>query len=219
MDDDVFATPASNHARRKNRPPAPDADGLFDARGVDIICGRRQCYFDVAGDLFGHVQFQETRIPLTAIAPGLWDPIAVLSACTRAHGNRVYEVNNDMAKPTNPDGIDELRIARVVGAAGIRPYLSRRGRYNYTDEQDAARNAHAGMPTWPFELIITSCKDSGRDYRVRLSLRALEDVGLVQIELGPRGGMATAKVTWTSRAYLAPERLAPEDEEAMETLA
>lgn len=57
------------------------------------------------------------------------------------------------------------------------------------------------------------------DYRVRRALRALEDVGLMRIDLGPRGGMATTKCTWTARAYLAPARLAPDDEAAMEMLA
>jgi hypothetical protein len=74
------------------------------------------------------------------------------------------------------------------------------------------------MPTWAFERVLCLSR-SHSDYRVRLSLRALEDVGLVKIELGPRGGIATAKCTWTARAYLAPERLAPADEEAMEMLA
>ena len=57
------------------------------------------------------------------------------------------------------------------------------------------------------------------DYNARRAVRALEDAGLMRIKLGPRGGMATAKFEWLPRAYLAPERLAPDDEEAMEMLA
>ncbi|SDG60398.1 hypothetical protein SAMN05216338_1001878 [Bradyrhizobium sp. Rc2d] len=39
MDFSVFATAAANQARRRNAPPMPDADGLFDAKGVAVICG------------------------------------------------------------------------------------------------------------------------------------------------------------------------------------
>ena len=233
MDYGVFATAQSNWARMKNAPPKPDADGLFDARGVDVICGRRQCFFDVAGDLFGHVQFKETRIPLTAIAPGRWDPVSILAACTTAHGNRAYEVDYATAKPTNPDGLDELRIAAIVGADGIRPYLSKKSRYfeaAYGVYAPVARpteaemdfrsfsRAPAGKPTWAFRALITGIKTPTSDYRVRRALRAMEDVGLVKIHPGPRGGMAKAKVEWLPRAYLAPERLAPDDEAAMEML-
>lgn len=53
------------------------------------------------------------------------------------------------------------------------------------------------------------------DYSARRAMRALEDAGLMHIELGPRGGMATAKCAWLPRAYLAPSRLAPADDEAL----
>lgn len=239
MDFGVFATAAANHARRRNAPPAPDVDGLFDAEGVAIICGRRQCHFEVAGELFGTVRFKETSVPLAAIAPGRWDAVAVLAACTKAHGNRAYEVDYATAKPTNPGALDEIRVARVVGADGVRPYLSKKGRYfeaaygvwapveRPLETEQGFRETFrvsAGKPTWAFRKLFDGFAPDGRhcftgDPTVRRSLRALEDAGLVHIELGPRGGMATAKVTWLPRAYLAPERLAPADEEAMEMLA
>lgn len=236
MDFGVFATAAANHARRRNSRPEPDADGLFDAEGVAIICDRRQCHFEVAGELFGTVQFKEASVPLTAIAPGRWDPVAALSACTKAHGNRAYEVDYAAAKPTNPGGLDEIGIARVVGADGLRPYLSKKGRYF-----EAAYGVWAPVEQLAERPCRLACRHTERfaesllrlqrpldgfapdgrhrftgDYR---ALRGLEDAGLVRIELGPRGGMATAKVTWLPRAYLAPERLAKEDEAAMEMLA
>jgi hypothetical protein len=219
MDFGVFATPSCNHARRLKAPPRLDADGLFDANGVAVICGRRQCHFEPATELFGTVQFKDAKVTLTTIAPGRWDPVAVLAACTRAHGNRVYEVDYATAKPTNPFGIDELRIARVVGADGTRPYLSRRPRRHYRDAEDATRNAFAGQATWAFMNVICTEQKNASRYHVRRALRALEDVGLMHIELGPRGGMATAKCTWLPRAYLAPTRLAPADDEALGELA
>ena len=211
MDFGVFATVQANRARAKNTPPAPDRDGLFDLDGVSIICGRRQCAVEPDGDLFVDVQFKETKIRATAIASGKWDAVAILSACTRAHGNRVYAI--DYAKvATNPGGLDELRIASVVGADGLRMYISKAGRDGRT---------------WAFRTILmgflnrdfSGSRAYASDRNISRALRALEDAGLVHIELGPRGGMATAKVTWTHRAYLAPQRLAPADEEAMEMLA
>jgi hypothetical protein len=218
MDFGVFATPACNHARRLNVPPQPDADGLFDIEGVTIICGRRQCAVEPAGDLFANVQFKETKVRLTAIAPGRWDPVAILSACTKAHGNRVYAIDHDKAKPANLNRLDEIKIAAVVGADGVRPYLSKKSRYSEgaagvvtpverpaeaEGHYNVLRRAAAGKPTWAFRSLVFDIRGPRTsDYRVRRALRALEDVGLVRIELGPRGGMATAKVTWLPRAYL-----------------
>ncbi|MHC2844836.1 hypothetical protein [Bradyrhizobium diazoefficiens] len=234
MDFGVFATSAANHARRRNAPPVPDVDGLFDAEGVEVICGRRQCAVEFAGELFADVQFKETKIRATAIAPGRWDPVAVLSACTRAHGNRVYEVDYATSTPTNPGGVDELRIAAIIGADGVKPYLSKKSRYaagelgvwaplqrpTEIEYIRSFRRQPAGKPTWAFRTLLWGHGGPRTsDYRVRRSLRALEDVGLVRIELGPRGGMATAKVEWLPRAYLAPERLASADEEALGALA
>ena len=233
MDFGVYATAAANHARRKNAPPQPDSDGLFDADGVAVICGRRQCHAEFSGELFADIQFKETKASVKAFAPGRWDPAGVLTACTWVHGNRVFEVDYDTAKPSNPGGLDEIRIARVVGADGIRPYLSRKSRYfeaAYGVYAPVARpteaeldfhdfrRTQAGAPTWVFRALLFGHPRTS-DYRVCRALRALEDAGLMHIELAPRGGMATAKCTWLPRAYLAPERLAPEDEEAMEGLA
>ena len=92
MDFSVYATSACNHARRKNSPPVPDRDGLFDIDGVAIICGRRQCAVEPISEFAATVQFKQTKVTLTAIAPGRWDPVAILSACTTAHDNRIYEV-------------------------------------------------------------------------------------------------------------------------------
>ena len=55
-------------------------------------------------------------------------------------------------------------------------------------------------------------------YVIRRILRALEDVGLVDIKLG------TATVTWTERAYLpkpepCPVALAADDDRAIECIA
>jgi hypothetical protein len=216
----MFATPACDHARRRCPPPKPDETGLFDADNVTIMCGRRQCRFEPASELFGDVRFKETKIGLTALSPGRWDPVAVLSACTRAHGNLPFDVDYDKVAPQNPGGLDEIRIARVVGAEGIRPYLSRKSRHLEID----GLTVPPGKPTWAFQSLLFDTRGPRTsDYRVRRALRALEDAGLMHIRLGPMGGLATAKVTWSPRAYLPeptqrPTVFADEDEMVMEAM-
>ena len=238
----VFATPSANHARRLNSPPVPDADGLFDADGVYVICRRRQCSFDFASDLLGHVQYKEKRIQLVAIAPGRWDPAAILSACTRPHGNKVYEVDTETAKTKNWGGLDEIKIARIVGANGVRPYLSRSGKHRRAENGDQimlqrpeaqlsagyirvdntpAPYATAGNPTWSFLQVLAPANAFAPkvNYAVRSSLRALEDAGLLQIILGSRGGMATAKFRWKERAYLPKPDFSLYDQDALAQIA
>jgi hypothetical protein len=94
----------------------------------------------------------------------------------------------------------------------VRPYLSKKGKWGVL----------AGNPTWAFMCVLNMPDDwkaKTGDYDVRRGLRALEDAGLVRIELGPRGGMATARVEWLPRAFLAPQRLAPADDAALGELA
>lgn len=225
MDFGVYATAACNDARRRNMPPVPDQAGFFDSDGVIEICGRRQCNAEFSGEFAATVQFTETKVPLTAIAPGRWDAVSILSACTKAHRSRVVLVKAHKVRPKNPGGLDELKIARIVAADGVVPYRSR-------------GLVHAGIkaadPTYAFENIlavrqilideVVAEHRNTSNYSVRRGLRALEDVGLVKIKLGPRGGMATATFSWTTLAYLpktAPHQVATnhDDDLALEALA
>jgi hypothetical protein len=217
MDFGVYATTACNHARRRNSPPVPDQDGFFDAAGVVVICGRRQCDVEFSGEFAATVarDADDKKIPLTAIAPGRWDPVSILSACTISHNNRVSKVNPHKARFTNPSGLDELKIASIVGADGVVPYRLRGFAYV---------GPKAGDATYAFEQIVFAEQKNTGNYSVRRALRALEDVGLVSIKLGSRGGMATAKFTWTPLAYLPAPTLrqtptAYDDELALEALA
>lgn len=213
--------------------PEPDENGLFDSAGVTEIAGRRQCVVTIHTDLLLTVT-AKAPISLVAIQPGKWDPVSILSACTRAQGRRAYEVEEGTAKPTNPNGIDEIRIARIVGADGVRPYLTRPSKYHYARGGDGSyiyrtpqfadliraaglftlgSSRCAGHPTWVFHQVIHDGKwsevgfsriSAPENYLCRRAFRALEDVGMVTIKRGPRGGMATAIVAWTERAYLRP---------------
>ena len=211
-----YATPSCDRVRAKNPPPVPDQDGLFDSAGVTEIAGRRQCTVTIHTDLLLTVT-AKAPIPVVAFALGRWEPVSILAACTRAQRRTAFEVDESTAKPEkNADGLNEIRIARVVGADGLRPYLSRAGRYEIDDTL-----AVRGQPTWAFLSLITG---EGREYYViRRALRALEDTGLVTIEFGPQDGMKHAEITWTERAYFPrptrPVALDADDDIALERLA
>jgi hypothetical protein len=123
FDFELNATAAPNHTRPRNAPPQPDQNGFFDFVGVRKICGRRRCTAESdSSELFATVKFGKSEVKLTATAEGKWDPVNILSACTQAHDKAPFEVEYDRIVPRNPYGLDELRIARVIGAAGVRPY-------------------------------------------------------------------------------------------------
>ncbi|HMJ27281.1 MAG TPA: hypothetical protein VK512_01025 [Xanthobacteraceae bacterium] len=240
----AYATPACNSVRAKNPPPTPDADGLFDAAGVTEICGRRQCSVVVAGGLAGTVAHKTAAVTLMAIAPGCWDPVAILKACAKVHGRESFAVDEDTAKPTNPEGLDEIKIARLVGADGTGPYLVKPSRYFSEGRgmawtpattrrirmgQDLAPKMPPGCATWPFHQFISSGHDLKRpatqaltsNSEMRRVFRALEDVGLVRIVPGPNGGFTKAVIRWNERAYLPkrtprPLALAADDDRALE---
>jgi hypothetical protein len=222
-----FATPSCNRVRAKNKPPEPDSDGFFDAAGATEICGRRQCTVAFASEFVATVTHKTKQVPLTAIAPGKWDPVSILKACSAACGRESFDADESTAKPTNPKGLDDIRIARVVAADGLRPYLSKRRKHRRRDDdgyvkimrprqtwmrgqfdRDQGDNipfAAPGDPTWAFLQMMRAVGSDScghiNSYEVRRAIPAVEDAGLVDIKLGPRG-MATATVTWTERAYL-----------------
>ena len=248
MDFGIFAT-SCNHARRLNSPPTPDADGFFDREGVTIMCGRRQCAVEFISEFAALVQFKERKVPLTALGPDRWGAVSILKACRKAHGGVSYGVDESTAQIKNDGGLDEAKIARIVGADGLRPYLTRPGKHGRINDAhgivlqrpfpEAMRRegwarvdnngpppAAPGMPTWAFLQILHGAREVGakQNYNVRRALRALEDAGLMRIQLGPRGGMATAKCTWTERAYLPPPIVKPlafnhDDDRALEEIA
>ncbi len=205
--------------------PEPDRDGLFDAAGVVWIAGRRHCTVTVQSELVLTV-VAKAAIQLVAIAPGRWDPVATLTACTKAHRRESFEVDIETARIENRGGIDELKIARVVAADGLRPYLSRSGLYRRCDRnvqmplnrecmrliRDGWHMEHQypvanrGEPTWTFfQVINLQTLASNQNHEFRRAVRALSDVGFLSIEPGPRGGMSRATFSWTKRAYLPPQ--------------
>jgi hypothetical protein len=189
-----YATSSCDRLRAENPPPTLDADGLFTPASVIEFAGRRQCTVMVQSDLVLTVT-AKAATSVVAFAPGRWDPVSILAACTRAQEREAFEVDESTAEPENLNGLYEIRIARVVAADGLRPYLIRTGKYEIDDEL-----AQRGMQTLAFLSLLSG---QGREYYVvRRALRALEDVGLVVIKPGQHGGMSSAEITWTDSAYI-----------------
>lgn len=222
-----FGSTNCNRVRASNAPPAPDADGFFDIGGITEIAQRRSCNIRAVSDLVAYVRKGPVEATLTAIAPGKWDPVAILRACSEACGRKHYAVDRGAARPTQMlNRLDECKIAEIVGADGLRPYLSRMSVYTRADapeypegfliQPSAVRTARfpgdhkrlePGNATWNFRKVLWAEAEpvgrqrQGVSYEWRRAIRALEDVGLVTVKLGPRGGMSEAVITWTERAY------------------
>lgn len=240
----LFNNPNTDRARAKNPMPPPDKDGLFNYAGVCALAHRRDCTVrklsDLAAEVVGaervHVPEKDRTITLTAIAPGLWDPVAIIAACSQARGLEAYDVDRATAKPKNDGGLDEIKIARICAADSLRPYLTKESRYLQADgnpnnimmppngemqrlnregygvvDVPGMQRAGAGDPTWAFNQVLWSASNChhgngarSNSYAWRKAVRTLQDVGLLDVTPGPRGGLVRAVCRWTPLAYLPP---------------
>lgn len=158
-------------------------------------------------------------------------------ACTKVHGCKSFDVDESNAKPTNPNGVDEIKVARVVGANGLRPYLSKNGKHRRAhvdgggglvvmrplphrllDEGDAPIDnnvpfAATGDPTWAFLQVLYVV---GTNYFIPINSSEVRRadprhggrrVGHRQAR--PVRRLADGRVTWTERAYLPKPTLRP----------
>jgi hypothetical protein len=166
---------------------------------------------------------------------GLWDPVSIVSACTRARGLQVFEVDRSTAKPKNEGRLDEIKIARICGADGLRPYLSRKSNLIQRNAENfappnlgvmVARGVPGGQ-TWSFQQVLWSERNDdarANSYAWRKAVRTLQDVGLLDVTPGPRSGLVRAVCRWTPLAYLpeiapAPMEIHPDDDHALDCLA
>jgi hypothetical protein len=252
----LFNNPDCDRTRAKHPMPAPDSAGLFDFPGVLDIAYRRNCVVSGGSPVSlnavgqkvtriesitynrkersGVVRKDTAGVTLTAIAPGLWDPVSIIAACSRARGLPVYEVDLATAKPKNEGGLDEIKIARICAADSLRPYLSRPSKYMRDIERENVVlpplngeilqymregwiadppgrmvQAGAGEPTWAFKQVLFSgalatTNKLCKSYHWRKAARTLQDVGLLDVTPGPHGGLVRAVCTWTQLAYLRP---------------
>jgi hypothetical protein len=221
-------------------PMEPNDNGLFTIDQVAALASKRGCSIHKAGDYDieikhpGQGRGQWTHANIIAHDKGLWHPANIFRACRQAARQPHYEIDYAKAKIKNPGGLDEVRIAQIVGADGVRPYLSRQSRY-FTDRRvtdttngDTIETFKGQIGGWTFPLFcllefITFTPSPGKSYDYRRAVRALDDAGLLKLTVGPRGGFGTATFEWLPLAYLQPiERPAPEldpvDNEALNDL-
>jgi hypothetical protein len=160
---------------------------------------------------------------------GLWSPVNIFRACREAPGQPHYEIAYAKAKIKNPGGLDEIWIAEIIGADGVRRYLSRPGQYEVEHRDNGqfamyhnplhandhlikeafvamgntTPKAATGDWTWPmFCIMHRTIKGAGKSYEYRRAIRALDDAGVLKLIIGPRGGFGTATFKWLPLAYL-----------------
>jgi hypothetical protein len=158
----------------------PNENGLFDIAQVAHLVAKRGCTIHNADDYGCEIRFPGRFVGNLATASimatdkGLWHPINIFRACRDAAGQPHYEIDYAKAKIKNPGNLNEVLIAQIVGADGVRPYLSRRGQYEVgTNEREGFlrwnnprwRNgpdlfiydfpkAEVGSWTWPMFCIV-----------------------------------------------------------------
>jgi hypothetical protein len=212
---------------------APNEHGLFTIDQVKALTSKRYCVLTGFGDCGCEIQHRHNEpVKIMATDRGLWSPVNIFRACRQAAGQPHYEIDYAKAKIKNHGNLDEVRVAKIVGADGVRPYLSRPSPYlTAHDKVDILRlNGVRELPddisieklgtlkgavggwTWPlFCLFNCWVTNPGKSYDYRRAVRALDDAGLLKLTVGPRGGFGTATFKWLPLAHLQPfERQAPD---------
>jgi hypothetical protein len=206
----------------------PNENGLFDVAQVAHLVTKRGCKVADAGDYSctigcanNKTKGQLRTATIMATDKGLWHPAAIFRACREAAGQPHYEIDYATAKIKIPGGgLNEVLIAQIVGADGVRQYLSRPSKYVINQIDGSFRKpsqpkiehllamwgldrAAAGSWTWPMFCIMAGGADRGKSYDYRRTARALNDAGLLKLTVGHRGGFGTATFQWLPAAYLA----------------
>jgi hypothetical protein len=221
--------------------PQSDEDWLYDLAGVTELARRRYCKIEVVSDFQLRVKRQKI-VTLDAIAPGKWEPVAIIKACTLAAARVAYDVDAALATPIREE-LDEFKIARVAAAAGLKPYLTRKGRHHrdgfhitralngqglrlvaqgYQVVEPGLPLAQPGQQSWNFMSLLTNYSDRDNN-TVRAALQALLDVGLITQD-PTWTGLCTKSVLWTERARKPrpaprPMAFAADDDNALECIA
>jgi hypothetical protein len=244
VDDDYF------FARPDPKSIAHDADGFFDYACVKALVDHEYCAVrkldKFALEVTSIVGGAGKPAILVAIDHDRWEGCAILKACTEACGRKTYDVDVAKARPENFDGLDELKIARVLGAIGIRPYLVRPSKYGCDEDRgyivrpftrgwaasgytpmgdfENIRYAPPGDMTWPL-LSVMAYDPGGASRDAIRGWRALELLGMLTFIPADvvKGWGIPRKIIWHPLAYL-PKRPEPialdaEDEAALEAMA
>jgi hypothetical protein len=222
----------------------PNGNGLFDLKNTALIARRLQCKIETPTNDYiltvvgGANSKRNSKATVTAVDAGLWDPVDIIAACRIATGSTTLKASAWLTE--NPGGLDELRIAKILGAAGAKTYWK-----NASEKWDHKLRetviVPAGTATDTFKTIIHTV--NGRPRRVPFpmqqldkygpirhtkffdSLQLLEFLGLLKIQRRPRGGTEMARISWLPLAYPQARTPAPveilhdDDEHALDCLA
>lgn len=179
----------------------PDENWLLDMHQVAGHAWRRGCDVVYRSEFALDITYPDRQIDgtrktvvVTVSDSGLWSLTDVLAACREATGYPHYVIDPTKIRLRNPNGIDELRIARIMAADGIRPYrmLARRRRGDWTMCMARVMEIRDGVVS----------RASHHIYDFRRCVRALNDMGLLMTRFGRNGGLCTASHCWLPPAYL-----------------
>ena len=175
-----FETPTSDLERISSPIPPPDENGLFNKEGVLALARRRGIVECADAEIVARgvdnfvitlvldpVRSDVGDVRLTAIAPGKWEPVAILEACGELNGLDNFNINYSVARPRNHDDLDELKIARIVAAEGLNPYLfekvtlshliDERGGYNFNSQLTiSSSGSNANFPITCSQLRLAT---------------------------------------------------------------
>jgi hypothetical protein len=225
--------------------PSPNAAGFVSLADVRLIAHRFNCTVEKPTNEFALTVIGEStsyyrknsKVIVTAVDAGLWDPIDIIAACRTATGETTLKVF-PWRHTENLIGLNELRIARILAAAGTKPY-SKSAQHMWDRRLREKVVLPPGSATDIFQTIIHAYKGRPRPSRWHQnqtdrtgmwhtkffkSLLLLEFLGLIAIQRGPKGGMETCRISWLPLAYLqtctpVPETLHDDDEHAIACLA
>lgn len=167
-----------------------DAFGRFTAEGVAYLASRRGCVLVGVEDFAAAIRKQDSleAKPEFAVCVDVdrWRPAEVYRACTRARGEKVqsWEPPKDLRTSLI---LNESLIAELVASEGIRPYY----------KGDRTLALVSVLRTWTIGTIMFYDRKP-----VKLAALAVVDAGLADLKMGPRGGWATATLTWNDRGKL-----------------
>jgi hypothetical protein len=221
-------------------PMAPDANGLFTVDQVAVLAAKRWCNIhkveDYAIEIKCKVRGEWKSDRIDATQKGLWLPVEIFTACTKAAGKKVYvvDLNREFSNPLRNDRpLNEGLIASIVGAAGVNPYLTRAAKYPVCHLEGVPEfwqgpiknlfqahirdqfreffghtvvKAAAGDWTLPMLMVMCQSRNAARSSDYRKSLYALNEAGLIELTMGGRHGIGTATFEWTELAYLQPRQ-------------
>jgi hypothetical protein len=179
------------------------------------------------------------KATITATATGKWAAHDIICACNKALGRETFGIEKTsvqknpggldetkIALIAGADGVRPYLSRRSQHRRGVmadgrmllqRPpdgQIRRLQNEGYAMvDNDGMERAPQGAPTWSFLMIMNFTHEIDgfhkASYDWRRVARALWDVGLLDIKLGPNGGLLKAECTWTDLARLKKPVVAP----------